>query len=222
LTSQSDIVEALSLERFGRYLAWAGGDRQRTIDLYTLNTALSESLYTPLQMLEVALRNRIHTVLSAAVTDHWFDDPAFQLGTRQPEQLAKAKQDLADENKAVTPGRLVAALTFGYWTSFFGLSQFWTGGSKQPAIRHLLEGVLNSGTGRFSKLIIKIVERSITYRKRKDPLTRAEIERLNELLLKIGFKIPELHDPAFLGTFADTGSHALIFCTSASDTSKLA
>ena len=120
MTSQADIVEALSLERFGRYLTWAGGDHERAVDLYTLNTALSESLYTPLQMLEFALRNRIHTVLSAAVNEYWFDDPTFQLGTRQPEQLAKAKQDLAEEGKAATPGRLVAALTFGYWTAFLG------------------------------------------------------------------------------------------------------
>jgi len=59
----SDLEEALSLERFGRYLAWSHGDRHQAIRLYTLNTKVSESLYTPLQMLEVALRNRIHRVL---------------------------------------------------------------------------------------------------------------------------------------------------------------
>lgn len=71
MTSQADIAEALSLERYGRYLAWAGGDHLRAVALYTLNTALSESLYTPLQMLEVVLRNRIHKVLSAALNDQW-------------------------------------------------------------------------------------------------------------------------------------------------------
>jgi len=38
------LEEALSLERFGRYLAWAGGDRARALDLYALNTRLSEAL----------------------------------------------------------------------------------------------------------------------------------------------------------------------------------
>jgi hypothetical protein len=61
------LEKAISL-RFGRYSAWAAGDKQRAITLYTLNTQLSESLYTPLQMLEVALRNRIHAVLSAVPT----------------------------------------------------------------------------------------------------------------------------------------------------------
>jgi hypothetical protein len=115
-----DFEESLSLERFGRYLAWAAGDRERAIDLYTLNAQISECLYTPLHMLEVALRNRIHTVLAAAAHDRWFDDPEFQKGNRQAEQLAKAKVELAEDGKDLSPGRVVAALTFGYWTAFFG------------------------------------------------------------------------------------------------------
>jgi hypothetical protein len=50
----------------------------------------------------------------------WFDELACQLGSRQAEQLAKAKQDLTEEGKAMSPGGVVAALTFGYWTAFFG------------------------------------------------------------------------------------------------------
>lgn len=79
-----------------------------------------------------------------------------------------------------------------------GLSRYWQGGSKQPAIRKLLEGVLNSGTGRFSILIVKIVERSIIHRKRANPVDRGEIEQLNVLLARLGYKIPELHSAAFL------------------------
>ena len=119
---ESEIValeQALSLEEFARYLDWAAGDRSRAIELYTLNTQLSESLYTPLQMLEIALRNRIHAVMSAALHEQWYDDSTCQLDSRQTEQLVKAKQDLADAAKAATPGRIVAALTFGYWTAFF-------------------------------------------------------------------------------------------------------
>ena len=114
------LEEALSLERFGRYLAWSGGDPQKATDLYTLNAKLSESLYIPLQMLEVELRNRIHAVASVAAGERWFDNPDYQRGSRQTEQLAKAKQDLVDDGKEPAPGRIVAALTFGYWTAFFG------------------------------------------------------------------------------------------------------
>jgi hypothetical protein len=115
-----EFEKTLSYERFNRYLGWAGGDRQLAIELYTLNAKLSESLFTPLHMLEVALRNRIYTVLSESVHDHWFDEAEYQKGLRQAEQLAKAKADLAEENKDSAPDRVVAALTFGYWTAFFG------------------------------------------------------------------------------------------------------
>jgi hypothetical protein len=113
------LEEALSLERFSRYLAWAGGDREAAVRLYTVNTRLSESLYTPMQTLEIALRNRIHRVLSEAYHPEWFNEPAFQ-GGRQLEQLDKAKKDLAEAKKPLEAPRVVAALTFGYWTALFG------------------------------------------------------------------------------------------------------
>jgi hypothetical protein len=114
------IEEALSLERFGRYLAWAGGDRARALDLYALNTQLSEALYTPLQMLEVALRNRIHAVLSASVQPRWFKEPGVLAVPHQNEQVAEALADLARERKEPAPGRVVAALTFSFWTAMLG------------------------------------------------------------------------------------------------------
>ena len=119
-TSYEELEHALSLERFGRYLAWAGADRDRAIELYTLNTQLSEVLYTPLQMLEVALRNRIHAVMTEARHESWFHDGGLLLGEWQPAQLAKAIEDIEKERKEATPGRIVAALTFSFWTSMFG------------------------------------------------------------------------------------------------------
>ncbi len=59
LIDAASLEEALSPERFSRYVTWARGDRTRALGLYALNMRLSESLYTPMQMLEVALRNRI-------------------------------------------------------------------------------------------------------------------------------------------------------------------
>ena len=114
------LEDALSLERFSRYLEWAEGDRPRAIALYTLNTQLSESLYTPLQMLEVALRNRIHAVMTDARHEAWLHDEGLLLGEWQPDQLVKAVQDVEAGRKEPTPGRIVAALTFSFWTSMFG------------------------------------------------------------------------------------------------------
>lgn len=115
----AELELALSYERFGRYLEWTGGDRARAVELYTLNTQVSECLYTPLQMLEVALRNRIHAVMRDAYHETWFQDRAIILQDRQAEQVAKAISDIRTERKEVAPGRIVAALTFSFWTSMF-------------------------------------------------------------------------------------------------------
>lgn len=114
------IENILSAERFATYLAWAEGDRGRAIELYTLNTQLSEGLYTPLQMLEVALRNRVHDVMTEAFGATWFDLPEHQINKWQADMLDKARKDLADANKVETSSALVAALTFGYWTAMLG------------------------------------------------------------------------------------------------------
>jgi hypothetical protein len=82
-----------------------------------------------------------------------------------------------------------------------GLSQYWSGGSKQPAISQLLTATIEYKSGEFCKLIIEIVTKSITYRQSKgDPITREEIDRINEIIKKIGFKIPELHENEFLNS----------------------
>jgi hypothetical protein len=120
-SSNADLELILSLDGFGRYLGWAGGDRERALELYTLNTRISESLYTPLQSLEVSLRNRIHVVMTEALGgEDWFHRAGVLLNDRQPEQLAKALEDLKAVNNTPTPGRVVAALSFGFWTAMFG------------------------------------------------------------------------------------------------------
>lgn len=110
-----DMEAALSLERFGRYVAWAGGDREQALRLYSLNTLVSEALYIALQTLEVSLRNRIHTVMAAKHGEPWFEDGGLITGTHQLAQVA----DLEADGKDSAAGRVVAALSFSFWTAMF-------------------------------------------------------------------------------------------------------
>jgi hypothetical protein len=65
--------------------------------------------------------------------------------------------------------------------------------------RHCCEPVLEGRRNRFCDLIEQIVRGAIEYRIRKGaPITRAEGEELNRLLLGVNFKIPNLCDPKFL------------------------
>ena len=108
---------ALSVDRFGRYLGWSGGNRDKAIALYTLNTRLSEALYPALQTLEVTLRNRIHDVMSEEFGDRWFDVERMLLIANQNRQFENAIRDLGGKGGELSPGSIVAALTFSFWTA---------------------------------------------------------------------------------------------------------
>jgi len=80
-----------------------------------------------------------------------------------------------------------------------GVAEFWTPGSKKPAIVTLLSQTLEHKRAKFCPLILAVVQQSLSWRRGKgNPLTRGEIEKLNKLLLGVSFRIPELHDPDFL------------------------
>lgn len=88
-----------------------------------------------------------------------------------------------------------------------GVRDFWRGGSKRPAISQLLSLTLDRRRDRFCPLIQAIVRRALPYRSNKvEPVVREEIERLNELVAEVGFKIPELWDPMFLDSLPSMSS----------------
>lgn len=78
-----------------------------------------------------------------------------------------------------------------------GVGQFWHQGSKGPALAQLIEQTLEHRTELFCSLIEEIVKTSMKYPKKGVPL-REEMESLNRIVQRCGFKIPTLWDPAFL------------------------
>lgn len=110
-------IEAiLSLERLAPY-------RQDNVDQYVVlarylwNIDLCKSLYSPLQMAEVALRNSINLTLSTNIASDWYNQ--IQFPSDQQDQLNKVFVSLSSNKKTVTPGSVISELTFGFWTSFF-------------------------------------------------------------------------------------------------------
>lgn len=113
------IKQALSEERLGPYLALTGDDLREAIRLYERNTSLSEALYGLLQGLEVSLRNSMHRSLSDGLArEDWYDSVTWR--PAQQEQIDNAKDSLRKKSKPVTPGRMVAELTFGFWVGLTG------------------------------------------------------------------------------------------------------
>lgn len=98
-----------------------------------------------------------------------------------------------------------ASVTFGTVAARCGVNEFWPpeAMSKAPRLRALVEGVLSHRRGRFCPLIEGIVSAGLSYRRQKgNPITRSEAEKLNAVLLRLQFKIPELHSPVFLDALA--------------------
>lgn len=105
-----------------------GADQATTLSRYLLNMALSESLYPSLQCAEIALRNAVHRELTAHCdTEAWYDSPRARLTDWQQAKVTEAKETLMKRPKPLTPGRVIAELTFGFWTGFFNKAHARTG-----------------------------------------------------------------------------------------------
>ena len=116
-----NIQLALASERLDSYRQ-DGAEPLVTLARYLWNMAVCESLYSPLQMAEIALRNALHRELTIQFGTHeWYDAIACWhfLSDTQRSQIDEAKKTLENKKKPITAGRVVAELTFGFWTAFF-------------------------------------------------------------------------------------------------------
>ena len=113
------ITASLASERLNAYRT-ADSSIEVTIARYMLNIALCESLYAPLQFCEIALRNSINDYITTIINDpHWFASDNFPLTQWAELQVTNAKGQLARGKKNASNGRIVAELSFGFWTSMF-------------------------------------------------------------------------------------------------------
>ncbi len=110
------LQKTLTAERLGRYLQASNGDILSAIKLYETNIGLSSLMYSVIYGLEVALRNQFHAQLTSYyTTENWFD--MAPLDIQGSTSVARARGTLITRRKPITAGRLVAELTFGFWSS---------------------------------------------------------------------------------------------------------
>lgn len=114
----SSLRLSISRERLAPYRRSEDEDEIDAFARYYWNTALSEALYPVLQCLEISLRNSIHrAAVQAFDKDSWFDPEVKILQDRESKKVAEAKENSKRGNKPIEPGRIVAELNFGFWTS---------------------------------------------------------------------------------------------------------
>lgn len=110
--------------------------------LYTWNVEVSSAMWSELNAFEVILRNTIHETLSSGFgRGDWWNDPRVVFNHPGSDQITQAKTDAARaagrNHRSSLPEDVVAALSFGFWTSLIGLggaeqyeTKFW-----QPHLR---------------------------------------------------------------------------------------
>lgn len=127
-TSIAKLEASHSSERLAPYYALAGGDKELGLKLYGWNSALSQALYSPLQGLEVTLRNGISDRLRSAYGATWFElNPGPALHYPLPDMLLKVRMGLGRHGSVPDHGRVVAELNWGFWTGILAkrYEQLW-------------------------------------------------------------------------------------------------
>ena len=111
-----DLPAVLSMGRHSTYLKACHGNPSQAMRLYAWNIGVSAAMWGGFNVLEVALRNALSTQLASWTrrSDWW--NSAVPL---HPPEVAKVASVVAScerqHGDAVTPGHIVADLTFGFW-----------------------------------------------------------------------------------------------------------
>ncbi len=114
------IERLISKERLKPYLRYHSDNFENAVAHYKANIEISESFYPMLSVLEIALRNNLDFQLKRKFKDdNWFENSEFiKIVNRfQIDRVSEARNKILREKKAITTGRIIAELSFGFWTS---------------------------------------------------------------------------------------------------------
>jgi len=121
--------KVFSTKRMERYFTLYPNDEKRAIKHYECNQMLSESLYTCLSVLEVTLRNALCRELETMTgREDWYAIFPTTPGLRSLNRyITEAGQHITGRHEQITPSKIVAELTLGFWVSL--LNSIWKEGN---------------------------------------------------------------------------------------------
>lgn len=133
----------LSTPRIGRYLQATGNSKSKASRLYKANLKISQSFLPVIAVLEVTLRNRINTILTAHFSDpDWIInqkngfmvDPSLTHTDKRTEkniinrylksEVEKAEKRILKSGVVVTSGKIISEQTFGFWTDLYEVHHY--------------------------------------------------------------------------------------------------
>lgn len=117
VTELTSLPSLVSTDRFETYLEAVGRDTDRALRLYCWNIEASGAWWGPFHVLEVAVRNSVHSRLVARTgRPDWWHSTGLSLKGDHPKRLREAV-DRASRDHAgnSTAGHVVAQLSLGFW-----------------------------------------------------------------------------------------------------------
>lgn len=116
---------ALSKERLDTYreILPATATFIDLIKVYNANTAISESLMGPIQIMEICIRNSIHREITNKYGDSWYEGNKLGLDDTGNRALTRLIRHYSLSPRYNTPSalaiKIVSELTLGFWTNLF-------------------------------------------------------------------------------------------------------
>ena len=110
---------AFSSARVGRYKAKFAGNEAHAMEAYKHNVLITEALTPLFSTVEIALRNAMHTQLTAGFgqPDWWGTWRGNQAYRAQIARIEAASVKLRRRREPTIPDKIVAELTFGFWAT---------------------------------------------------------------------------------------------------------
>lgn len=116
---------ALSSERLGAYREILAPDAPfiDVISVYNANTAASEALMGPIQIMEISVRNSIHREISNRYGADWYDGNKLGLDRAGNRAITRLIGHYGGSPRLATPAalaaKIVSELTLGFWSNLF-------------------------------------------------------------------------------------------------------
>lgn len=88
-------------------------------DCYMFNERVSKEIRYVLAQFEVILRNKVDQAYSNQFGKNWIDGSSVHFEKEEERSIEEAKRRLRKNNKTIIHSRLVAKLSFGFWTRLF-------------------------------------------------------------------------------------------------------
>lgn len=127
-----DYEKAFSQARLNKYLAACGQNVNKALTLYRHNVKLCQKFYGMLNIFEVVLRNAIDSHYRTYFNDKdWIFDQLQTGGILEFSPMRTTMEAEINKLSAAgkyTPDKVVAGVTFGFWTYLFNKVPFRKGG----------------------------------------------------------------------------------------------